>query len=251
MMRGMVLTLLGVVCALGFSSPAQAQPPSALAIDLSQDHVDITMGFAGARFVVYGTKNQPGDIAIIVRGPDQQMMVRRKDDVGGIWMNRDSVVFDNVPAYYDVALSRPAREIASQDLLEDYDIGLDAMQFLVRDNVDETTQHNFREALIRNRQAHGYLPLEPAPILFVTNDFFRAVFDVPPDVPPGSYRVLAYLIRDGQIVGSQARELRVAQQGFSARIYSFAHDHALAYGLAAVLLAALAGWGAWAVMRRE
>ena len=249
--------LSGLICAflvggiVFLGGVALAQRASAITIDLSQDHVDITMGFAGSRFVVDGVKKNSGEVAMIIRGPDRQMVVRRKDDTAGIWMNRETMVFDNVPVYYDLALSRPARELAPTSVLRDNNIGLDALEFITRENANESDIHNFREALIRNRQSRGYLPLEPRFISFMTDDFFRAVFDVPADVPPGSYRVLAYLIDDGQIVDVKSHELRVAQKGFSARIYLFAHNHALAYGIMAVIFAMMAGWGAWAVMRRE
>ena len=45
--------------------------------------------------------------------------------------------------------------------------------------------------------------------------------------------------------------LQVGQVGFSARVYLFAYNHALLYGLMAITLAVAAGWGAFTFLRRD
>ncbi len=41
------------------------------------------------------------------RGPQRAIVVRRKRRALGLWVNRDSVAFRNVPEYYAIAASRP------------------------------------------------------------------------------------------------------------------------------------------------
>lgn len=230
---------------------ALAQPPRALHVDLTEKSIDITTGFDGARLTVYGTRKEPGDIAIAVRGPAESMVVRRKQNTFGVWMNRQSVVFDAVPSYYDIALSRTESDIAPLDTRHRYDIGVDAMQFDTREEIAPQTRDSFREALIRNRQAAGLLPLEPKSVNFISSEFFRADFYFPSNVPTGIYRVRAFLIRDGEIVESNETEIKVAQNGFSASVFLFAKTQSLAYGVICVMVALFFGWGAYAVMRRE
>lgn len=246
-MRGLAFLFLLII----FSGSALAQPGNALSIDLAEKSIDISTGFNGAKLVIYGTKTQPGDMAITVRGPTETMMVRRKEQILGIWMNRKSLRFEEVPSYYDLALSGKESDIAPSDILLRYDIGLDALQFETRENVDTAVVDTFREALIRNKQGQGLFPLEPKPIKFINNDFFRASFYLPANVPTGLYRVKAYLFRDGQVVDTQEREIKVAQTGFSAEIFLFSRTQSLAYGLIAVLMALFFGWGAYVVLRRE
>jgi len=45
--------------------------------------------------------------------------------------------------------------------------------------------------------------------------------------------------------------MRVKKTGIGARIYDFAHRHAAAHGLVAVLIALAAGWAASAAFRRS
>ena len=52
-----------------------------LTIDLAEKSVNITTGFTGASLSLFGVKEQTGDIAIVIQGPERRMVVRRKDQV--------------------------------------------------------------------------------------------------------------------------------------------------------------------------
>lgn len=222
--------------------PAHATIP-ALNINLADDHVDITTGFNGAILALFGVRREPGDVVLVIRGPETALTVRRKDQLAGVWMNRQSLTFDDVPVYYDLASSRPMENIAAQAILASHQIGLGGMEFRYAGDEDDATVDKFREALILGRQMHGLLPLEPRRIRFIDNNFFRADFYLPPDVPTGIYTIDSYLFRDGVLLSQRQVPLRVAQVGFNASIYDFAHNRSILYGLAAIMLALAAGWG--------
>src|SRR5690606_4975942 len=118
-----------VLCALAamlvLAGAASAAP---LEIDLASDHVDITTGFTGADVVVYGLKERPGgEVAITISGPERTMVVRRKAEVMGAYINRQSVEFRRVPSYYDYALTAPSPDLAEEALLDANVIGLRAL----------------------------------------------------------------------------------------------------------------------------
>ena len=82
-----------IVCLLLAPSVVMAQTAvtgRSLSVNLAADHVDISLGFNGADLSLFGVKNKPGDMAIIVRGPEQTVVVRRKNKALGI--DRKSVV---------------------------------------------------------------------------------------------------------------------------------------------------------------
>ena len=85
----------------------------------------------------------------------------------------------------------------------------------------------------------------------MSDEFFRADFDIPADVPTGRYTITTYLFQDGRVVGERMTDLRIGQVGFSARVYRFAHNNSLMYGVAAVLMALFAGWLANLFFREE
>lgn len=247
MMARVVMALV----VLFLSAPAMAQSDRLLNIDPATKTIDITTGFDGSSLVVYGIRRTQGDVAIVIRGPAQSVIVRRKAQVLGIWMNRASMVFDNVPSYYDFALSRTERDLAPFDILRRNDIGLDALDLIPDDGRDPEKTGTFREALIRNQQERGLFPLEPKPVTFIDRNFFKASFYLPANVPTGLYQIQTYLVDGGTIVETQSTELKVGQTGFSANIYLFAQLNGLAYGFVAVLMALVFGWGANAILRRD
>ncbi len=230
---------------------AQVAGGNDLTVDLAEKSVNITTGFTGANLSLFGVKEQAGDIAIVIEGPSRRMVVRRKGQAAGIWMNVDSVNFLNVPVYYDLALSRAEHDIAAADILREQEIGLDSLNFEPVNREDVEVALRFREALIRNKQAQGHFPLEPKDIIFLSNNFFRANFYMPADVPTGEYIIKTYLFKNGAVLGKRETKLRVGQVGFSARVYRFAHFQGLAYGLLSVALAIVAGGSAWMFLRKD
>lgn len=226
--------ILAVIILL-FSAPAWAQIP--LSVDLAEDHIDITTGFNGSHLVVYGTKSVDGAVAVILRGPKKDVVVRRKDQLFGAWINKAWVKFKDVPQLYDLALSENALDTISEEVLREEQIGLAALKL-------EADRDNglFRDALVRNKQAEGLFPQTPQPIKMLSDNFFRAEFYVPPHVPTGDYTVETYMIEDGRILDQRLMNVRVAQVGFGAFIYNFAHAHYFAYSFVTILIAVFAGW---------
>lgn len=249
-MRLIILTLSFLVLSASALMAQTAITGRSLVVNLAADHVDISIGFNGADLTLFGVKNKPGHLAVVVRGPEQSTVVRRKSKKLGIWMNTRSVEFLNVPVYYDFAVSVPERDLAPMETLRKYNIGLDGLDIRAEKNEDISTLDSFREALVRNRQAGGHFPLQPKPVTFISDDFFRVDFHVPADVPTGTYTVETVLFQDGNVVDRRETRLRVAQVGFSADVHNFAYDSSFLYGLVAIGTALIFGAGAHFVLRR-
>lgn len=217
-----------------------------LSIDLASNHVDITTGFHGAPLVLFGVRKEPGIVAVVIKGPERTMLVRRKGEVFGAWINTQSLKFRRVPSYYDYAISAPARRPVSADLLKRYGIGLDALYFDPDSSrEDSRTIRDFQEALIRNKQIQGMYPVNAKPIKFLNDAFFKAEFYVPPNLPSGLYEIQTYLVSlDGKrVIETRTTHLSVAQVGFNASVNQLASRHAVLYALLGLMIAVGAGWG--------
>lgn len=246
------LVIVGIMLITG-SAAAFAQTAITgrnLVVDLAANHVDISIGFNGADLVLFGVKNRPGQLAVIVRGPGQDTVVRRKSRALGVWVNTTAVEFLNVPVYYDFAVSVPESALAAPEILRKHDIGLDALDIRVERNENPQVLDSFHEALIRHRQAGGHFPMKPKSVTFISDDFFRVNFHVPADVPTGTYIVETLLFDKGAVVDRRETRLRVAQVGFSADVHNFAYNSGFLYGLVAAGLALLSGAGAHFFFRR-
>ena len=96
---------------------------NALIADLSKHLIAITTGFTGAEVLLFGAIEGEGDIAVVVRGPNEEVVVRRKQRMAGIWVNGRNLTFRRVPAFYAVAATREITDFAPDSVLSRHQIG--------------------------------------------------------------------------------------------------------------------------------
>ena len=227
---------------------ASADP---LVVDLSNHLVAITTGFTGTNVLLFGAVEEEGDVVVTVRGPDHDMVVRKKERKVGIWVNSESARYKNVPAYYTSASNRPMDIIAPPEVLLDYRIGLQNQRFIAESKLNDSEQKIYREALVRNMQGAGLFGERPAKISFLSNQLFRTDIHFPANTPTGTYTINVYLIRDGRVASVKTTPLVVSKTGISAEVYEFAHRYSALYGIIAVIIAVVAGWIASVVFRKR
>lgn len=228
-----------------------------LVLELAINHVDITTDFTGDYLTVFGmvnlqkkqnSENGTSLLAIVFKGPDRKVVVRRKENIYGMWINGSSFEFLDVPSYYDYAVSNLGYKNFGED---NYNIGLNSIDFTATE-ADETGDVSiFKEALIANRITKGLYSVSEGKIDFINGGLFKTGFKIPPSVPAGTYQVTAYLFENGDLVEREQASLKIAQTGFAADLYNFAYDHALLYGIFSVLVAIWAGLVTNLIFRKD
>jgi uncharacterized protein (TIGR02186 family) len=242
-----LLTLAVLLLSLGGPLRAQAQ---ALVADLSAHEIAITAGFAGTELLLFGATEGEGDVIVVVRGPATTMNVRRKTRVLGIWINTESLRFNQVPSFYRVASSKPIKDITTPGMRQRHQIGIESVRAEPAVAVAQHKLDEFRAGLIRSKVREELWDEDTEHVNFLGPKLFRTTIRFPPNVPTGIYNVEVFLLKDGREVGGQTTPMRVKKTGVGAAIYDFAHARAALYGIVAVLLAVAAGWGASAAFRR-
>lgn len=226
----------------------------ALHADLSSYLVAISAGFTGAEVVLFGVTDAPGDIVVRVTGPSAPLVVRRKEQVAGLWINRRSLRFESVPGYYGVAASRPDILEVHPRLAARLQLGTAHLRLdTVSEVPDAETKALFRDALIRNKQAQGLFPARVGEVTVFRNNqsrLFRTNLRFPAMVPTGKYTVETLVLNQGEIVKADSHTLSVSKIGISAEIFEFSRLNGIIYGLAAVIGALAIGWGGALLFRR-
>ena len=245
--RGRKSLLLGLFLVLAMVGPGRASP---LVADLSRHLVAITTGFAGTDVLLFGAIEEPGDIVVVVRGPQRQHLMHRKTRVAGIWVNTASMTFDDVPSFFSVASSRPLEEIATPEVIRREQLDARYTISLPRAKASANVEEEWRAALIRNKQRENLYPRDAGRVSFSGPQLFRSDVFFPANVPTGSYQVRVYLLRDGHVISAQTTPLIISKVGAEAEIYDFAHEQSALYGIIAIMLALLAGWLAHVAFRR-
>lgn len=200
--------------------------------------------------MLFGAIDGDGDVVVVVRGPENKELVRRKARKFGVWMNDREMPLSGVPAYYAVAANRPLDQIMPSRSMSRHQIGADNLRIIPPEDADPAEARQFRDALIRTKQRAGLYTEKPERVLFLGNRLFRTDLWFPANAPVGRYIVQVFLIRNGEVASAEITPLIVSKVGFEAGVYNFAQRYALAYGVLAILIAAVAGWIASAMFRK-
>ncbi len=243
---------------------ADGMPPEKVEADVSAHNIEVTASFTGSEIVVFGTvdySRQPTpesgyyDVAVVIQGPPIAVVARSKSNVGGLWINTDSLLFDAVPSFYALSTTRPLEEIADAEVLKAHNIGFDHVRMRPRQGrVPTFTPEDlkvYREAIVRLKQRDYLYPRDDFGVGFIGRSLFRTSLRLPANVPVGALQAHVYLFREGALLSTFTAPVKLERRGIEDWIHRFAMRHAFLYGLATVLLAVGAGLAASTIFRRN
>lgn len=251
-MKRLFLILAAVPLLLGAAKPV-------LVPDVSARSIEIRYSFTGAQLLLFGAILYPGgrapdrplDIAVVVKGPVQPILVREKQQIAGIWMNADSYRFRSAPSFYAIASSRPVRDLVDERTAAIYELGVRDLQLSPGGGALPDKERRFEAGLLDLRQRQRLYAEDPTGVEISERVLYRARINIPSQVPVGTYTAETFLIDDGRVVAAATREIEIGKSGFERFIAVAARRYAVFYGLAAVLLSLGLGWfAAWLFARR-
>jgi uncharacterized protein (TIGR02186 family) len=238
-------------------SLGQAEPR--LVPEVSNNRIEIRYSFSGEELLLYGAIVYPDgqapeegtDIAVIVKGPMEPIVVREKEKVAGIWMNVGSTRYRSAPSFYAVASSRPLHRIIDERTAGIYELGLDNLQLSPGGGTETEALRRFENGLIDLRRRDGLYAEYPQGVQINEGVLYTARIGIPARVPVGVYTAETFLIRDGQVIAGAAREIRIEKLGFEGFVSRAAERWSWTYGITAVAVSLLLGWGASAAFTRR
>lgn len=226
-------------------------------LGLSKDNVAITTSFDGSEILIFGAvkreapidQSSPLEVVITVAGPSEPVVVRRKENVFGIWVNTDAVEVDAAPSFYAVATTGPIDQVLSstEDLRQRITIDNAIRSVGAPSNI--TDAESFTDAVIRIKQSQGLYQTLEGQVALDQQTLFRTSIDMPADLTEGDYATRIFLTRDGQIVGDYETSIAVEKVGLERFLFNMSREQPVWYGLMSLAIAIAAGWGASAVFR--
>lgn len=228
-----------------WAGAVQAKP---LIADLSGYRIELNSGFTGTHLLLFGTRNETGDVLVAVRGPENDYIVRKKEQVGGIlWLNRKKQRFKNIPSFYLLASSKALKDMRDTTLLGPLSVGFEHIVGEGKPDFVQAFLGSQREKLLYNVP---YANAAEQKVTFMDESLFKVQLPFPDNIPRGDYSVDIYLINDGHLTSMQSIPLKVERAGLDALIYSTAHNHALLYGIFATLMALSLGYASSRVLHK-
>ena len=272
--------IIGLMMIATGAMTAAVAAPKQIVADLSDSRVDITSSYHGTELLLFGAyEGRPGDdIILIVRGPTTDIIQRRKAKRAGIWINVETMVWQQAPSFYHVFATDNLLAIADEQALGAATVGpLSGGLSFIADTDGAGNGHgsgghgsgghdggsasgsgptiagnSLQQAnLRRNMEANGLWQVLPSSIVTQQDMLFRASLSLPSNIPTGDYSVRVLHFRDGVALSERVTDMNVRKAGLSALIYRFAHDYSVFYGIFAIIFAVASGWLAAVAFRRK
>lgn len=231
--------------------------------DVAARSVAVTSSFRGAEIVLFGAiddtqfariGNKPYDVVVAIQGREEPIMMRKKNNVAGMWINTESARFDHVPSFYAVSSTRPLEDIASSVTYRKHNIGIENILSRPTSEGNVLSQAEIKayaDALVRLKRESNLWVERGDGVSFTGRVLFRSSIDLPPSILVGTLVARVYLFSDQELMASFTSNIRMERQGMMLYMHRLAFTHQLWYGILAVILAAAAGLGASMVFRKS
>lgn len=244
------------LAALLLSSLASGVTPAqALTCAIAPDDISIGITYHGAKIKVSGESKTGDELLVKITAPPADAHLRYLGKAAGmVWMKLGSMEFKHVPNVYLLYSTKPVDQLLAKDTQAGNLIGFEAIK--ARSEVTssagqiDTNQWfaefiKFKESEKLYRVQEGTIQKQAGP----SSDTYQLETDWPYQAAPGNYEVEVLAVRNGQVVDHAATTLKVEQIGFVAQISNLAFHNSAVYGIMAIVVAMLAGFGVAALFK--
>ncbi|GAA0284559.1 TIGR02186 family protein [Alteraurantiacibacter aestuarii] len=249
--RLLLIPLLAVaaITALPQAALAQARDPI-LVSEISQHEVLVRQGFTGTELLLFGAILDPDgsraradyDIVVILRGPNEAIRLREKQQFAGIWINAENTDFRSVPSFFALASSSPVDQIVDQRTAAIYEFGLDYLQLSPTGTIDPEEHARFTAGLVDLRSRMELFQQDEGGVTISEDVLYQARIHLPSNVVVGRYVAETFAVRGGRVIASATSEVQVRKGGFDRVVAEQAQVNSFFYGLLAVALSVFMGW---------
>ena len=216
--------------------------------DISDNKINIDVGFKGAKLLFFGVIDEEGDVVVSVTGPRKAVKVRKKEKKMGLWLNSDTKVFFDVPSYYYVASTRPLKELKAENVLQINQVGIENIRFAGAEEQEERS--NWVNGIIKSMIEAGRYNPEQGLIQISDKRLFKTELNFSAELVDGQYLVDTLLLKKGAVIAARRSFINVSKTGYGEKIYIMANNNSLLYGLTAVFFAFIFGFIVHEITRR-
>ncbi len=220
--------------------------PEPLACRITPRQIEVGAFYRGADVKIEGTVTPGSKVIVAVEGSDRPESFNRKGRFGPIWLTAGRVRISGVPSLFLRFSSDPVETMLGRDAIARYRLDEASLKAGMRIDPQGSGDDAIRAGYLQLKRAREtYAFAEHGVILAESADCapFTLGFRWPEKAPPGDYQVRVYEVRGGRVTHETCLLLSVVRTGFPAWLAGLSEERASVYGITAVLIAALAGFG--------
>lgn len=218
-----------------------------LSVRLTPSTIRMGTFYAGAQVRVDGECARDAKVIVVIKGNEVAESFNVKGRVGPIWVNTGKVRTSGVPSLFLLFSPEPASNFLRPDAVEKYNLDLASLKKQLRIEPKSMDQDLIRSNYIKLKLGEDTYRLMNGAVKMgeagANGAPFAIEFQWPKKAPPGTYEVSVYECRSGEVTRELHTPLAVAEVGFPAFMASLARDHASLYGVLAVIVTMIAGFG--------
>ncbi len=217
-------------------------------IQMEPNLIHIGAFYNGGQVSVSGEVPRDAEVIIRLSGATQDVELLKKGRVLGVlWMNTATITFHDVPEVYMLYLppSIPESDLSGDHGQQMPAIGFDSLKNLTTITpAGEDKDFQFQE-FIKLKASEGIYAVNENAVSYRNMDAqkksFACELAIPSSMAQGVYSVTTFILKDGKVVKTDNRQLKIKESGLPAMISALAYDHAVLYGIIATLIALGAG----------
>jgi len=216
-------------------------------VKLTPDVIRMGASYSGEWVRITGTAAAGSGVIVVLRGPRTEEVFNRKGRAGPIWINTGKVHISGVPSLFLCYSTGPVGSLLHRDEIERRqldDLAIRRQMIVTPKEMDQDIIRAHFVAL--KREENVYRNISDGVKLGASGPNgvpYSVEFHWPRKAPPARYEVRVYECRAGLLVGRTTATLDVIKIGFPAAMADLSVRHATLYGISAVLVAALSGFG--------
>ncbi|HZP02692.1 MAG TPA: TIGR02186 family protein [Terriglobia bacterium] len=225
--------------------------PSALAQE-SRPRVipeTVRMGafYGGAAVRVEGVSRSGENVIILVRGAKVKEVFNKVGRVGPIWVTTGKVTISDVPSLLLVFSPEPVGTCLTRAAIDKYGLDLPALKKQMHVESKTGDYDRIADDYFVYKIKRGTYQMDNRGIQQGQPDKngtpYRLDFTLPKSAGPGQYEIKVLECRSHEVVRNSDLSFKVVEVGFPALIAWLAMEHSSAYGIIAVAVAMIAGFG--------
>jgi uncharacterized protein (TIGR02186 family) len=217
-----------------------------MTLDTSGDTIPVDAFYNGNTLTVNGTVGGGEGVVVKVASPETTENFTLKEKVAGLfWMSNGKFAVGGVSDVYMLYSSGDLNAMVSESRRKENGLGYDALKSAAAVNPARDTEEIFNE-FIKLKEAGGlYLTADGAVKLIPSagrQSRYSLSIRFPYQLPGGLYRIDVYGVKNGSVVETASKPIKIETVGMVREVSYLAEKHGGVYGAASVAIALLAGF---------
>ena len=242
MIRAALLLFLALAAPQALAQPrGEPHTLTQITAGLAEDSVEVKVNYSGARIVVFATApaidGPSSGLAFALIGPGAPAKVIRRTPAG----REERFDFVTAPMVFAIGAEPQIAGGIAPDVMIQAGLNAAAAAMPRADKLMSPDLEAWRAAFVDLKMAQGLYSFDTATIDRYPGGMRRAKIRLPPNAPPGEYKVRTVAFRNGQAIGQTENTLTLQRGGMDATLFDLSRQHGVIYGFLAVLLGVIVG----------